>query len=110
MEVSLRPSLILSGVLVLPMLTTLAWPQDRNCKRDYESFYATAQLVNDQLNAHKGKELCNVLPSVLTKIKKAKDNFDDAPCSEAIRNEIARFAIDMIEDIYRMEHNICGTR
>ena len=92
------------------MFATWAWPQDQNCKHGYDSFYTAAQVVNDQLNARQGKELCNILPSVLNEIKKAKDNFDDAPCAEATRNEVARFAIDMIEDIYRMEHNICVMR
>jgi len=69
-----------------------------------------AQAVNERMNERQGKEVCEVLPWALKEVEKAKDRFRGSPCPDATRNEVMRFAIDMIEDIYKMEHNICGIR
>jgi hypothetical protein len=110
MKIGARSLPTMAGLFFLSMLTTPALAQQRDCKNDSKSFYAMAQAVNERMNERQGKEVCDVLPWALTEVEKARDRFDRSPCPEATRNEVIRFAIDMIDDIYKMEHNMCGIK
>ena len=86
-----------------------AWAETPECKQHHGEFYAVMQTITDRLKTP-GKNFCEMLPAAYDEVQKADDRFANFPCSETMRQEVEKFELDMIEDIYRQEHQRCGVR
>jgi len=109
MKMTRNFSLIVACLSALSIFVTSAWPQTAECKQHHGEFYATMQIITDRLKSP-GKNFCEILAAAYDEVQKADDRFANLPCPETMRQEVGKFALDMIEDIYRQEHQRCGTR
>ena len=102
-------SLIVACLSAFILFAVPAWAETPECKQQHGEFYAVMQTITDRLKTP-GKNFCEMLAAAYDKVQKADDRFANFPCSEAMRQEVGKFALDMIEDIYRQEHQRCGAR
>jgi hypothetical protein len=109
MKMARNFSLIAGCLSAFSIFAIPAWPQTVDCKQHHREFYATMQTITDRLKSP-GNNFCEILASAYDEVQKADDLFEKLPCPETMRQDIGKFALDMIEDIYRQEHQRCGAR